>query len=707
MDDAAFGRSIAARTLPTLTKVPTAAAISADGRWLLERGSDAPDAPPYHLVLGEVVRGEDGASARAVAAVDLPEEGVGSRACRALIALSGDGSVAVTCRAERELVFWSLTPHAPTRVTPVATVAMRRRVVSLALSDDGSLAVAGDFGNVSVWRVVRGAVGIAAAEHLGSFEASKSVVVALGVATRADGAARVVSVGWEETPVLWRVRMDANAASADREAPREPFLEALGAPIIGAETGESSSSVSLTRDARLAVIGSDWDGALFRVATDAALRIGDSHPAIRSGFSPDGLTFLANTRTEAMVWRIHEGGVRRVAAMPLPDVPMAAGFAAGDAWVYVGARGPASAGRLFALPPAAWQRRSVRIGYESILWEPPPEPRAGWSALEPTFAPPHSAGGRPELRVRNTGDGAAYRVVAELAVRLPGVAQQAPPQVIHFGTIAPGQTVLRTLAPLPTDVESYVQVTVTREGEPALTPLAWTTLPKPVGDAAALDRHAERIFAAAREVMRELIGDPTFEPQLARMDPDEVGFATNSGTIRYQNPYTMNAAGLATNRAIILPTSRAELLAEMELMLDIYIPHEMAHAARRHLGYIETDPWLEETIANLVGAALTERVLALQPTSPYTPETLHRAYDRYVARLAPRVSPEGRSEVENLIASGGRDRPRRDPSSMFQNDVATYVFVGARIAQYAVQTRLTLDQLRARYLSPSPTTPNP
>ena len=305
-----------------------------------------------------------------------------------------------------------------------------------------------------------------------------------------------------------------------------------------------------------------------------------------------------------------------------------------------------------------------------------------------------------QLAVHNDGPDAATRVIATLAVTTADPATTQPTTyTLHFGTIAPGQTVTRTLA-LPPAAERDVRVTITREAEPALPPLAWHTLTAHDHDAATLDAHAVRTFVAARDAMRELLGDPDFAPTLARLGVDGYGFATSDTTIKYQNPYAMSALGLALNRQVLRVDTPAELLAEMELMLDLYIPHEMTHAARHHLFGDSADPWREEYIANLVAPALAARALPLQPGAPYSADTVLRAYDRYVARLAPHVAPEQRAMVERLIASDGQDHPPMSPGDLFRQDVATYVYLGARIAQFAIQTHLTLEQLRTRFLAP-------
>ncbi len=446
-----------------------------------------------------------------------------------------------------------------------------------------------------------------------------------------------------------------------------------------------------------------FSGTLYAIDARGLTRLGDLASVEEAAFSADGTALLSRESGRANVWNVRAVPPERVASMPVERRVIAAGFAARHALV-VERRGV-----LRSLPASAWPAQSVVIGAEPIVWQPPPIAGAPWSELTATLAPAMAATTaaerRIELRIRNTGPGAAYEVRASLAITDP----HHPPATaatLFFGTIAPGATVVRTLPPLPSQDELYVDVRVTRADEPPIAPLAWHRLPQHDHTAEDIDRHAARVFVAARDVMRELLGDASFSPTLERRDPELVGFSTHgdqaSGAIvRYQNAYAMIARGLVLNREVIRPASRADQLAEMELMLDVYLPHEMAHAARMHTGTHVDHPWREELAANLIQAAAMERVLAKQPSTPYTFETMRRVFDRYVARLGPLVSAEMKAQTERMIATDGRDHPSTEPSTLFGDDVPAYVYIGARIAQYALQTGVTLDALRARYLTPA------
>jgi hypothetical protein len=665
-DDRAFARAATPRLLAE--GVSGGATLSSDGRWLLR--TTMGKAP--RLVATELVRQGGDVAAIERSSEELGGSGGGSCGSREL-ALGGTTAV-TSCG--RELRFWSVAGGS--LVSLAREEAHEANVDAIAVTADGRLALsADDGGTVVVWAVAPAGGPV---RSVGRFQLKKSPHH-LAVAVRGS-AAVAIACNYGGPPRL--LRFDVPVAMLG-QATRQIRVSNEELGVAGAR-------------ASWAVLAPDGRYVLTEVKARQAglIRLDDGaqRPSFEIGPRISQGSFTSNGR------RLVAGGRGAQVIQMDGPAPVRVASLEGGAW------GPALldddvvtydvADGLQIRPALSWQSATVTIAGEGVRWEPAPTERAGWAQL--TAARTVTRDGVETVRVENRGDGAAYRVIGHLQVT--GANGERSVRPVYFGTIRAGESVPRTLAAVPGS-EVDVRLTFEAGGDPPPDPVAWYRLPRRDGGEAAADHHAQRVFEASRAVMRDLLHDETFSPTLSRLPPDEVGFTTSGMAISYQNPYVVDANGLATNRRILRSESQEQLLAEMELMLDVYLPHEMVHAARKHLGHEAASKWEEELIANAVQAAAVQKVLASMKEPSTSVSAIHRAYDRYVSAMTPHLPPGLGAAVDAYIASDGKTPPSdRRPWEVFQNDVELYVYIGARVAQNVVRRGITLESLRDRYLVP-------
>jgi hypothetical protein len=414
------------------------------------------------------------------------------------------------------------------------------------------------------------------------------------------------------------------------------------------------------------------------------------------------------------LWVIDAAGnsVARAADVPAvpSDWPQIVGLRSDASSLMIGPAG----GVVATVPLGYLVPREVRIGGERIEWHESAEPTlpAAWPSLqaerrwEPGDENREGAQDTLEVRVRNGGGGPALQVRALFSAQPPELLPGGP-SVLHLGTVLPGSEIVRTLrlSPVPgrdrRELEFSLRFSDARGFAPP--PLRWIQMPRCARDAEGYARLAGAVFAAARETLKEWLGDPTFNPKLQPLPTDAYGFVCSAdaegSVIKYQNIYTLDAAGLDVNRRILHAESAEDLMRGAELMLYVYIPHELVHAARRHLKIHRDDGWPEEFAANTVQPLLTEAVVARIPQCPYGPDSFRRAWERLTAGLTVRVPEELIRQVGAYLEAGGeRNDFGMEAWHMFQCDPVAYVYVGARVSLRALDPPVPLESLKARFL---------
>lgn len=642
-DDTAFARAALPRTLVAESGLTV---VAGEGRWIVQRRETTREAA---LVLHEL--DHDGAALHERARQPLP--------CRLARLVAAAAYAATSCRDS--LQTWSLDEG---RLRATGTVTSRAPIAAITITSDGAFVVAAlEGGGIEVWRTSPTGpieVGRAGGPELHRISAARHGGELTVLGTGGDGG-HLMSV--------------PTSSSGGELAVRDH--------VPGITWGV------LAPDGRHALVTIATKSVPLVVRVDAAagdLAFVGELPAAISGYAFSGDDRLVVGGERSGIYRISAS-----ALVPLADLRELRGsLAFGRGGLLASDEGIVFHG------PLGWSAATVEIGGEAIRWDPGPVADRSWARVSADRV--STVSGRGAIRIANTGTTPSRNVIATLELRRAG-GELIRSGSIFFGTIAAGDTVTRTL-PADPPGELYARLEVrTRDDDPPPPPVVWHQLPSQTRDAEAFDRKARQIFEASRDVMRELLGDPGFAPELERLSSDQVGFTTHDTTIRYQNPFSLGPDGLAINRRITRASTQAELVAELELMLAIYIPHEMIHAARNHLGHAVAGKWQEELIADSMETVLWPRVLGALPSSPYTLATLRRAIDRYVDAARPWLPDGLEAAVDGYVASDGAQPPSTDsPWRVFQANPATYVFIGARAAQATLRRAATIEELRDRYL---------